>query len=1141
MRYLLVALVCAVLALGQIGTSTITGRVTDPSGAVMAGVQATVVHVDTNFTFNATTNAEGLFRVQSLQPGRYRVTFEAAGFKRLVRDDVELRTGDTLAVDATLQVGQVTESVEVVGATPLLETETSATGTVVSGDVLYRLPLYQRYINSTLNLVPGMTTQGYAYGGSLGSYHLAGQRNGSIGIFEDGVNGNDQLGGTGTIKPIQNAVAEVKVLTTTLPAEYGHSAGGVISVVKKSGTNEFHGLASLFGRSRSMQHRLFFDKERTSQKTPLQPNGVPTFFLQPDFNGGGPVYIPKVYDGRNKTFWFFGYQKLIEKKIAQVVTTVPTAEMMAGDFNFPGVANPNRIFDPATTRNQPGVGWVRDQFPGNRIPLSRFDPVARNVLSHNPWQRPNLTASFNANGPSSNYLANEYALVYFDDYSFRADHQFSPNFKVYGSYTYNFTSGLGRPWNVANIDFDGVAGINTPFRQHNYSAGKTWVIGPTLINDARVGFFRRINQRFVHNENENWGQQLGIPGISPRLMPGFGSGDRNGPDSIYGLSGNNPFKEISETVSFRNDTTKIVGTHAFKFGYEILRYRLNFTNVGRVSGQFFFNGMTAGLQPDGLGNLTPGTGNTFAGFLTGYVRQAQFDGELASWLPRSSIHSFYIQDDWKVTPTLTANLGVRYSNESPFRTKYGQMTNFDPAATDDILRGATGAFVHPTSALNKRDNNNFQPRVGLAWHPWQKWVFRGGFAVNTIDVKYPASRGQFEEYTALANLQRDPGDPRAIFRISEGPGNVSFNIRPNGTSGFVGTNFGSRSADWWDPALRNAYALNWNGTIQYEFNRNHLLEVSYQGSAGVGLIERWNINTFPLDFGKGDLAFQNRVLAQAQNFRPYPHFGDVRLRSNHGHSTFHSGTVRLERRLAQGLYFNTFYTFSKTLDSQDFDNDGSGVAPIQNKGLEKGRAIFDRNHRYIGVVTWELPMGNGKRFLNRGGWWHRVFGGYEIAWIQTIESGNPLTFTFANSPFNYYPTFVGNRRPDLVSRPRLRDNWGDLGGDRFNQLNSNPIIDINHFAYPAAFTPGNSGRGILTGTRLLWSQVSASKDIQIGERLNFQIRWDFQNAFHNYNFNPPTNTVDFRNPNAFGKLTADQRTASLGGQALMNLTLQLTF
>ena len=1040
-----------------------------------------------------------------------------------------------------LQVGQVTESVEVTAATPLLETETSATGTVMEGSVLYRLPLYQRYINSTLNLVPGMSSGGYAYGGGLDAYHLAGQRAGAIGIFEDGVNGNDQLGGTGTIKPVQNAVAEVKVLTTTLPAEYGHSAGGVISVVKKSGTNEFHGLASAFGRSRRMQHRLYYDRDRTSQKTPSQPNGVPTFFLQPDFNGGGPLYIPKVYDGRNKTFWFFAYQKLIEKKIAQVQTTVPTPAMFGGDFNFPGVANANQIFDPFTTRNEPGRGWVRDAFPGNRVPLSRFDPVARNVLSHNPWFAGNTPGTFNANGPRDNYFANEYALVYFDDYSFRADHQFSPNFKVYASYTYNFTSGLGRPWNVSNIDFDGAAGTNTPFRQHNYSAGKTWVINPTTINDARVGFFRRINQRFVHSENENWGGQLGIPNISSRLMPGFGSGDRLGPDSIYGLSGNNPFRDIGETLSLRNDTTKIFGAHAVKFGYEVLRYRLNSTNAGRVSGQFFFNGMTAGLQPDGLGNTVPGTGNTFAGFLVGAVRQAQFDAELASWLPRSSIHSFYLQDDWKVTPTITANIGLRYSNESPFKTKYGQMTNFDPAATDDIRAGARAAFVHPSGSLNRRDNNNFQPRVGLAWHLKDKWVFRGGLGVNTVDVKFPGNRVQFEEYAGLQNQERAPGDPRPLYAVSRGPDPVTFNVRQNGTSGFVGANFGSRGATLWDPALRNPYVVNWNTSVQYQMTPNNLIEVTYQGSAGVGLVELWETNTFPVDFGRGDAALQNRVLAQAQNFRPYSHFGDVRMRSNFGHSTFHSGTIRMERRMTRGLYFNTFYTYSKAIDSQDSDNSGSGVAPIQNRGLEKGRAGFDRNHRYIGVVTWELPFGNGKRFLNRSGWIHRIFGGYEIAWIQTMESGNPLTFGFTNSPFNYYPGFAGNRRPDVVSKPLLRDNWGDQGGDRFNLQNANPIVDINHFAYPAAFSPGNSGRNILTGTRLLWSQVSASKDISITERVNLQIRWDSQNALKTYNFNPPTTTVDFRNPRTFGKLSSDPRTASLGGQPLMNLTVQLTF
>ena len=249
----------ATFALAQIGTSTITGRVTDSTGAVVPNVAVKVIQKSTNFVSPALTNTDGIYRVLSLQPGEYRVTFEVSGFKKVIRDDVSLRTGDTMAVDAALQVGQVSDSVEVAGSAAALETETSATGAVIEGKVLYDLPLYQRFVNSTLNLVPGMTTGGYAYGGSLGNYHLAGQRAGAIGIFEDGVNGNDQQSGTETTKPILNSVAEVKVITTVPPAEYGHSAGGVISAVKKSGTNELHAMGSFYGRTRSMQHRLFFD------------------------------------------------------------------------------------------------------------------------------------------------------------------------------------------------------------------------------------------------------------------------------------------------------------------------------------------------------------------------------------------------------------------------------------------------------------------------------------------------------------------------------------------------------------------------------------------------------------------------------------------------------------------------------------------------------------------------------------------------------------------------------------------------------------------------------------------------------------------------------------------------------------------
>ncbi len=1128
-------------ASAQIGTATITGRTLDASGAVIPNVAVTVVQTDTNFQFTSVTNENGIYRVQSLQPGPYRVTFELSGFKRLVRDSIDLRVGDTLPVDGVMQIGNVSESVEVKSEAQLIETETTAVGAVMEGATLYKLPLYQRYINSTLNVVPGITTGGYAYGGDLSSYHIAGQRNGasSIGIFEDGVSGNNsQAGSAGTIKPIQNSVEEVRVLTTVLPAEYGHSAGGVISVVKKSGTNELHGLASDFGRTRRMTHRLYFDKFRTSDPIAGAPNGIPSWFMMPDANVGGPIVIPKIYDGHNKTFFFFGYQKLIEKKAAQVTQVTPTEAMKAGDFNFGGVGNP--IYDPLTTRQLSDGTWTRDVFPNRTIPANRIDPVARKILAIDPWVHANQPGSFSSTGPVSNYLYNEKSRTFFEDFSGRVDHQVNQNIKIYGSYTYNHQSGLGRPTNIGISDFDATNGNLTPFTQQNGSGGNTWVINPSMINDIRVGYFRTRNDTIVPSFGKNYGQILGIPNINPALLPSFGSApaasDQFTPDSIYGLTVSGPSRSIGETLSLRDDLTKIVGSHAIKMGYEILKFRLNYTRTPHPSGDFRFDMMTAGLQPGGT--PVPNTGNTFAGFLLGSVRQASFDTELTSWLPRSSINSFYFQDDWKFSPTITFNLGVRYSNESPFKTKYGLMSNFDPNATDDVT-GLKGGIVHPASALSQRDSNNFQPRIGVAWHPYQKWVFRGGFAVNTVDVRFPNARDQYDEYGVNTVQARAVNDPRPLYQISQGPNPVAFTIRPNGTSPFNGTNYSTRSVTWWDPNLRNPYVLNWNVSAQYEISPSYMVEAVYQGSAGVGLIERWNANVFPVDLGRGNPALQTAIFNNPQAYRPFPQFGDILLRSNFGHATYHSGTIRMAKRYSQGLVLNAFYTYSKAIDSQDNDNDGKGVAPLQNRSLEKARAGYDREHRLNLVGTYELPIGKGRHFMNRGGIWNALFGGYEIAGIQTLESGNPLTFSFANSPNNYYPTYIGARRPDLVAQPSILPNWGNMGGDRFNKANVNPIISIGSFAYPAAFTVGNSGRNILTGTRLLWSQVSAQKNFKLTERFNLQFRWDFQNPFHNYNFSDPDTTVDLKNPQLFGKLTADQRTASVGGQALMNLTLQL--
>ena len=1137
-------------ASAQIGTATITGTVTDPSGAAVAGVKVLVVETSMNFESRSETNADGLFRVQSLQPGTYDVTFEGAGFKRLVQSGLLLKVGDVLPVDAVLQLGQLTEQVEVSSKGTLLETETSSTNTVTEGETLYKMPLYQRYVLNTLNLSPGVTMNGYAYGGSLGGFNIAGQRSTGTTVFEDGVFGNDPQESTGTdIKPVENSVDEIQVITGTLPAEYGHTTGGVVSVVKKSGTNEFHGTASDLGRTRSMTHRQFFNFYKTSDPQPGSPNGVPAWFMQLDASLSGPISIPKVYNGKNKSFFFFGYQKLIEKKSAAFTSQTPTPAELNGDFTFGGIGQ--QLYDPSTTRLVNGA-WVRDRIPGNKISPSQFDPVYAKLLSFNPWLAPNTPGSLTTTGPVSNYTWASRSRTFFSDYSGRVDHQFSSNLKAYGSYTYNYQSGLQRPTSVAVADFDAANGYNAPFTQQNASAGVTKLMGPTALNDLRIGFYRIRNDTIVPSYGKDWAGQLGIPNDSPLLFPSFSgtaaSGNSTAPalNTMYGLtvglSPAIPSRQIRQTMTFRDDFSKVVAKHAFKMGYEFLHFQANYFQLGQPSGVFQFDNMTSGLQANG--QPVPNTGNLLAGLELGYVRQANFSTYTTTWLPQDAINSLYFQDDWKFSRTLTFNLGLRWSTESPFHTAHGLISNFSPTTIDPVT-GKMGAIIHPNGGLNHRDLKNFQPRIGLAWHPVDKLVFRGGFGINTVDIRFPNALQQFDEYQTQVAQQQAPGDPRPIYRLSQGPGVITYPIRPDGSSPFVGTNYSSRNIYWMDGNLHPGYVMNWNVSLQYQLGVNNLLKFTYQGSAGVDLVESWNNNVFPTSFGANNPTLRAAAFAAPQNYLPYPQFGAINYMSNTGHSTYHSGTVQFQKRYSQGVVLNSFYTFSKAIN--DCDNDYgvcTGVAPVENRNLNKARATYDRTHVFVTSATYELPVGKGRRFLNNNKYLNFLVGGYDLAWIQTFESGNPFGFTVANSPNNYYTSAIGNQVPNLtcnhISMPQF--GLGNLiGGNRFNQALENPVLPVSCFAAPAPFTPGNAGRNIVTGPGVMYSQASAKKNFPITERVNLQFRFDFQNPFHNYGFNNPSNQLDLKNPQLFGKITGDQTTASFAGQPLMNFMLRLNF
>jgi hypothetical protein len=588
------------------------------------------------------------------------------------------------------------------------------------------------------------------------------------------------------------------------------------------------------------------------------------------------------------------------------------------------------------------------------------------------------------------------------------------------------------------------------------------------------------------------------------------------------------FYQVTENGIFQDNLTLIRGRHSLKAGYELMRTRANTIATSLPAGVYRFGGTDL--------PFTPNTGNDFAAFLLGSVVRADFNNALANWLPRWWSHALYFQDDWTVSPRLTVNLGVRWSYESPFQTKYGQQSQFDPTATDP-LTGRRGAITHPSGPLARRDLNNFQPRLGAAFKINNRMVFRGGFGLTTIDLFTAGLDQNFEEYFTSVTVQQPSGDPRPAFFISQGPGPVRYNILPDGTSPFVGVNYSARNTTWYDPGMRSPYMMNWNGTYQWQFANSWLMELSYQGSSGVGLLNAWDTNAIPLDISR-DRATLDQIFQNVQAYKPYTQFGAVNLWSNFGHSSFHSGTGKIEKRFSRGLTMTTFYTYGKALDESDADGNANGIT-YYNRRLEKGRAGFDIKHRSVTYATYELPFGRGRQWLTSGGVKDYLLGGWNISWIQTFQSGTPVTYTFAGSPNRYLP---GVLRPNQIvgNDQVVVDNW--TIGDRFNNNLKNPMWNIRAFAYPDAYTPGTVGRNTIDGPGLNWSQASVSKVVRFAEKLNLDIRFDINNIFKQPNFINPSSVVNLTSPGLFGKPTGTTGGwCCLGGQFIGTFAARLWF
>ncbi len=1111
------ALVSAVSA-QNLATGTLVGTVTDNTGGVVTGAAVTVTNTQTQVSSRAVTNAEGSYYVPFLALGSYQVAVEAAGFKKYEQSGIVINAGETPRIDVKLQIGAVSEEIKVTAAAPLLETDSPVMGQVDDMKAVHDTPMMQAKAQNLMYYMEGSQVN------NDGSFHILGLPPNLVSYNIDGAaikqSVRTAIGTTTTaITPPVDSIAEAQVWSTGIPAEMGHTAGGAYQMVLRSGTNQLHFSAEERYIPKDFLHRSYF--QQASETSPFEYH---MFFS----SLGGPVYIPKIYDGRNKTFFFLSYGLNYDHEQNPVVTSTPDAGMLSGNFAFGGIGlpiyDPKSITCPATANGCPnGVGYTATPFPSNQIPQNRFDPVTVKFLAQNPYNAPNTAGFFSNTGPNNNYTDNTHYLSDREGYIGKIDQQVNSNHKLFFRFAWNMNrEPIGRnavqyKWGaIDNTAFS--YGLREPIDIRNFVFGDVYNFGPTLINEFRIAYQRRTDTITPLLNNQGWASILGIPGVGPQTFPGFvgASGGSSvawtaNPSGTATPTGNlrngNDDFELSETI------TKVLGRHTFKWGYQGILTRENDIAVSQPSGTYNFT--TAGT---GLPN-TPNTGNTFASFLLGAVSSATFTSLLENYLPRWWSHQLFVQDDWRAAHNLTVSIGVRYSYESPAQTKYGFKSEFNPNVVDP-LTGMMGAITHPKGTVYGSDLNNFTPRVGLSWNFRPKWVFRGSFGMFTQDVM--PELGQ-DEYLATAAVQPPPGNPFPAFYLSQGPGPIVYNINPStGTANYFGTNYSNRTATYIDPNLRNPYSMTWSGGFQWEFHTNHLLEAIYQGSSGVGLIGTTNINVLPQSiYNSTNTTLLNQVYSATQNYLDYPQFGTINATGNYGHSTYHGLTTRLERRFSSGFTYNFLFTWSKNLAGTA----GTGWQ-YYDWDLTKGLAATDIKLQFMAQASYELPFGKNRRFMNTGGILDYVLGGWNFLTIQSVRSGLPETivsrFTIAGSPYKYLP---GETEPNIVPGQSINVPNYAVGKNLWPENLQNPYFNINAFSYPAAFTGGNAGVGIARTGDVWWPQFSISKTVAYRERYKITVRVDANNLPMTRWLESPSTTVNITSPQTFGKFAPATGTA----------------
>ncbi len=1038
---------CLSGALYAQSTATVVGTITDSSGASVAGAKVSAINSDTGFTRTATSGASGVYDLTSVPIGRYTFRATLGGFKESLVHNVVLQVAQEARVDIKLEPGDVASSVVVDAAPSLIQTDASSIGQVIVQKQILDLPLNGRDFTQLAALTPGAITSnvpgGPPRGEQFGSttVSVSGGQSAKTEFLLDGITNQEQLYDGVQFSPSIDFLQEFRVLSNSFSAEYGRGSAAVV-VSTRSGTNQFHGSAFEFFRNDALDAKNFF----AITAPPLRRN---------QFGGsvGGPIL-------KNRLFFFLNYEGYRLTQPGTITATVPTQALRNGDLA--SVTKP--VLDPLT--GQP--------FPNNQIPASRVDPIASFFLKFVPLP----------NASNGRYIFNGGRVSNQDQGNVRVDYRLNDKDNFFLRYSQNNFSAS----NPGGLPTSG--GTNQVVNTKNGAASWTHLFSPSVINEVRGGYGYLIGSNVAQGVGTNYTTQSGILGFEQTSLnfPGFPTVGVGGFSSFTNGNPFNPIINPTNTLEISDIVTINKGKHSIRAGIDFRHYHLTSTNSAWSRGSFSFNGQFSG--------------NALADYLLGYPQSGIRDFPRNQFGLKNVDYPIFVQDDIKVTPKLTVNLGLRYDLQNAPSQDLGQNSYFDVSrgkwvvstykngqinlTTQQVAQTAYDTFKSYIITTKEAgiDNNiqteskkSFAPRIGLAYRPFgnDSTVVRAGYGIF-----YLLQRGNPAVSNGIVNVPFIVDQFKSNFSTAAGP---AFTTRTLFNSPFSS---GGANLSATDLLLRPPYSQQWNFAIQREVARTLSLQVAYVGNKGTRLDknEYFNVAT-P---GPGDPSTR----------RQFPQFGQGGLYTNAGNSNYHALQITLEKRFSAGLTFLSAYTWSKLIDDGNVSSNSFATQNPFNLAADRGPSAYDVTQRSVTSFTYELPYGRSRRYgSNIPRLLDYALGGWQTAGIFTVQGGFPFSVTESADPSNTSGGF--DYRPDVVGNPKI--------SNQSIQQWFNPSA----FRRPAAYTFGNAGRNILRAPGLTNLDLSLLKNFHFTESFYLQFRAEAFNVANHPHFFAPNSNIDDAN------------------------------